>query len=135
MLKATLSQFNIPSDVKKTLKNLESIVDFIGETATKLKPQKKEYIPSAKTSPKLFRKRQILPTLEKDDVPCIDNETEKFIESITNQLNNPYISNEEEQALIKAIKKLTIKIHPDKTIGKPYQKRCEELFKILSNFI
>jgi hypothetical protein len=40
-----------------------------------------------------------------------------------------------EELLIKQIKKLSLKIHFDKAVGKPYQKRCEELFKILSNFL
>ena len=131
-LKAVLTQFEIPRDIESTLNDKLSIVKFIESILIQTFPKSTQGGPSIN-----YNRRQITKYIAPapGETVCIDDEMEKTIENIIEKLSNPKTTKDEEEILIKQIKKLSVKIHPDKTGDKPYQKRCEELFKILSNYL
>jgi hypothetical protein len=154
-MNAVLTQFVIPRDV--VLNDSESIVNFIYDVIIKAFPKanlgsRPDYKtasnpgafgysfpspPSTPSPPRMTGRKRVqnFITLENDELPCIDLDTERLIEEIIYKFENSDLTKADEEDLKKQIKKLSIKIHPDKNRGKPYEKRCEELLKILTNYL
>ena len=79
--------------------------------------------------------RRRSPSPRRVEILCIDETIENEIENLIRELDSSThnTSENEFKKLITRYKRLSLKIHGDKTIGKPYQGRCIELFKLLGD--
>jgi hypothetical protein len=113
----------------------KGLVEFIENIKSKFNTKNKEEYYSPSLNPKYSK---YIPPKKGEE--CIDEDMEKIIQLLVEDIESPQIKSEEEKKeLNKKYKKLSIKIHPDKvnttTLAEKNKERCIDLFKVLSDLI
>ena len=116
-----IEQIALPSTQKNTYSSIPPLFEEYFKSKKKPAPNK----PLSKYTP---------PQVGEE---CINDETENTIKLLIEALQNPNKTEDELNELKKIYKRISVKIHPDKLLGKSdkIKERCVSLFKILTDIL